>query len=381
MSKDVIRAAATLSLFSSLAACAGSSIEAKAPSQIPEQSPFPTYIPTEPPRRTQEPIQIPTLPATRELITTPTLESTSVVPISESKMILFSRNVHGKFDLFRLNLTTGYEENLTNTEDADEMNAQVSPDGTWGVFYGDLETKDNPGGKNILWKIDFKNNNKVSPLTKGIDDNNNVLDQHWYDPTISPDGKTIACKLDKGEENEHGKIYLMDNDGKNIRVLIVKDKDGTLISGQMWKPEFNIDGTKLYITVGEDNDSELYMINIDGTNAIRLTDNNISDWFASQNPTNPDQIAYTSNKSGHDEIYTMNISTGKTERITYESINNDGIEVADPAWSKDGTRITAVENDGEQYDVVIMNKDGNNLRHVTNTTGKGNDELSPFFPQ
>lgn len=310
-------------------------------------------------------------------------ENKPIPPITTQKLILFSRNIHGKRDLYRLNLVTKDEENLTNTNDAEEWNAQVSPDGTWAVFYGDMTTQDNPGGKNILWKIDFANNNKVSPLTKGLDTDGNVIDQHWYDPTISRDGKTIACKLDKGAENEHGKIYLMNIDGTNIRELIVKDTDGNLVVGQMWKPEFNRDDTKLFITVGEDNDSELYLVNIDGTNAIRLTTDTNSDWFVAQNPSDPNEIAYTSNESGYDEIYTMDIRTGETTRITFESMNNTAenksIEVADPAWSKDGNYITAVENDGQQYDVVIMDRDGKNLRHLTQTQGEGNDELSPVF--
>jgi Tol biopolymer transport system component len=388
--RNLLKATATIMFAGAMVACSSEPTTAQGTPEVPPISPFPTHIPTETPRPTMAPIEspIPKITATQKLAETATLESPpTAVRVAEGKFLLFSKNIDGKFDIFRLNLKTGTEENLTNTPDSDEMNAQVSPDGTWAVYYGDQLAQENPGGKNILWKLNLIDNT-VTPLTKGIDDKGEVIDQHWYDPTISPNGKTIACKLDQGEENGHGKIYLMDIDGKNIRELrelIIKDKDGNPIRGQMWKPEFNADGTKLYITIGEDDDSELYVANIDGTNAIRLTIDDDSDWFAAQNPVDPNVIAFTSNESGFDEIHIKNVVTGKETRITYVSINNKtdgkGIEIADPAWSKDSKQITAVENDGEQYDVVVMDADGQNLRHVTDTRGKGNNELSPVFIQ
>jgi len=375
----LMKVTAGVLIVGTLAACSGTSIEATSTPQPTEPERPPTHLPTDAPTATTQPTNVPTTvpespTATQETLATETLEPAPLVtPVSEGKFILFSRNIHGNYDLFRLNLVTKAEENLTNTDDADEMNAQVSPDGSWAVFYGDHVTNDNPGGKNVLWKIDLKNNNNVSALTKGIDADGNIIDQHWYDPTISPDGKTIACKLDKGDENENGKIYLMDSDGENIRELLLKDEKGDLIHGEMWKPAFNADGTKIYITVGTRDDSEIYVVNSDGSNATRLTNNDNSDWYAAPNPTNKDEIAITSNESGHDQIYLMDSDGNIVQQLTDQP--ND---VDDPSWSPDGKQITAVENDGNQYDVIVIDRNGANLKNITNTPNK---ELSPAFIQ
>lgn len=41
----------------------------------------------------------------------------------------------------------------------------------------------------------------------------------------------------------------------------------------------------------------------------------------------------------------------------------------DPAWSKDGTRLAFVSNRGGDYDIYVMDADGNNVRQVTDAPG------------
>lgn len=344
-----------------ISACSGTSSPIEGSTSTSKTSGSPTHLPTIAPTASSEPPQ-----------------PTSALPASEGNLILFSRQIDGKFDIFNLNLKTGAEENITHTSNANEYNLQLSPHATWGIFYSDMVTETNPNGNNQLWKLNLKNY-QVTQLTNSLDKEGTILGQHWYDPTISPDGKTIACKLDQGEQNENGKIWLMDSDGNNLRELEVRDANGATINDEMWKPAFNSDGTKLYITVGVDQDnqnhSHIYAVNVDGSGYAKLItpDDGFSHWFPAPNPVRTHIIAFVSNRDGQDDIYIVDIS-----RETYEitKLTKGPHDKDDPSWSKDGQRITFVERIGENFDVKIMNADGSNIQQITHTPVK---ELSPVF--
>jgi dipeptidyl aminopeptidase/acylaminoacyl peptidase len=59
--------------------------------------------------------------------------------------------------------------------------------------------------------------------------------------------------------------------------------------------------------------SEIYVMNSDGTNQTRLTNNSATDYEPTFSPDGS-KIAFTSNRDGNDEIYVMN-SDGTNQRL------------------------------------------------------------------
>src|SRR5215211_7677367 len=82
------------------------------------------------------------------------------------------------------------------------------------------------------------------------------------------------------------------------------------------------------------NQSEIFVMDADGKNPVRLTDNNVDDFQPSFAPDGA-KIAFVSRRDeGAGEIYVMNVDGGGVVRLT----NNTASDFT-PAWSPDGKRI------------------------------------------
>ncbi|MFC1724769.1 DUF5050 domain-containing protein [candidate division KSB1 bacterium] len=173
-----------------------------------------------------------------------------------------------------------------------------------------------------------------------------------HQPSWSPDGTRIVYGA---ETDENLELWMMNADGNNpVRI------EGA--SGRC--PDWSPDGTKIVFQSYWDPTSEIYTVNIDGTGLTQLTDNNALDGWPEWSPDGT-QIVFVSNRDGNQEIYVMNADgTGQT-RLTNNS-NDD----AEPKWSPDGTKIVFCywTDDTNGYDIVVIDADGSNRQNLTQGT-------------
>lgn len=80
------------------------------------------------------------------------------------------------------------------------------------------------------------------------------------------------------------------------------------------------------------------------------------------------RIAFSSNRDGHWQIYTVAPDGSGLTRVTNGP--DDDIE---PAWSPDGTRLVFVRNTGGNMDVFSVNGDGSGLHRLTSDPGRDVD--------
>ena len=187
-------------------------------------------------------------------------------------------------------------------------------------------------------------------------------------PSWSPDGKRIAFtsfRRDRDGNLKHFDIYVMDADGKNQQTLTNNPDDDQYPS---WSP----DGKRIVFSSKRDGHfmgdfgitDEIYVMDADGGNQQRLTENRQYDWHPVWSP-NGKRIAFYSDRKGdleNYEIYVMDADGGNLQNLT----NNNRADDSSPSWSPDGERIAfASERDGN-YEIYVMDADGGNLQNLTN---------------
>ncbi len=75
------------------------------------------------------------------------------------------------------------------------------------------------------------------------------------------------------------------------------------------------------------------------------------------------KIAFTSDRDGNSEIYLMNADGSGQTRITNNSVRDDY-----PTWSPNGTKLAFVRQNGSTYSINLMNADGTNQTQLTTFT-------------
>jgi Tol biopolymer transport system component len=208
---------------------------------------------------------------------------------------------------------------------------------------------------------------------------------------ISASG-VIAFALDAGEQRD---IYLVNVDGSGLTAVTDDagwdnwpswSPDGTRLAftcrrpvpadggGRVeltnineWEPSWSPDGKHISFASTRDQNPEIYMMDADGSNLVRLTHDPADDWMANWSPDGT-QIVFVSKRDGDWEIYIMDVSDGGQVgdgQLTKLTDNDapDGF----PAWSPDGTQIVFMsERDGNK-EIYLMDADGSDQRRLTDT--------------
>jgi Tol biopolymer transport system component len=125
-------------------------------------------------------------------------------------------------------------------------------------------------------------------------------------------------------------------------------------------PSWSPDGTKIAFESERDGNSEIYVINIDGSNVRRLTDDPGSDTYPVWSPDG-EKIAFVSDRNGNPEIYVINSNGSNQVNITNNSASD-----TNPAWSPDGKKIAFSSDRDGNSEIYVMNADGSNQVNFTN---------------
>ena len=123
-----------------------------------------------------------------------------------------------------------------------------------------------------------------------------------YMPVASPDGTKIAFGVDFLWDTSHYALGIMNSDGSEDTILVLEfGRRGINEIG------FSPDGQKILYLTSEFDDSEIFVINVDGTGLDSLT-GGIACWDGGA-CWSPDGnwIAFTSSKRGNKDIYKVSV--------------------------------------------------------------------------
>lgn len=159
-----------------------------------------------------------------------------------------------------------------------------------------------------------------------------------YFPRWSPTSGTIAFDSDFQSPTGANAIWLVQTDGSNLRK--VADSTGGA-DGELRMPDWSPDGKRLlHIRYpGQTNGtSEIYVMNADGTNAVRLT-SNMSDDYTPRFSPDGTRVAFSRlGTRGVPQIWVMRADGSGATQLT-----TDGGSW--PTWSPDGNQIAYVQED------------------------------------
>jgi Tol biopolymer transport system component len=314
--------------------------------------PSATYLP---PTQTATSIPSPTITLTPTLFPTLSASGGGVIAFAS----LQNSNVH----VYLINADGSQQTRLTNNVSGG-VEPSWSPDGTKIVFQ-----------YNGLWIADIATGEISSiPITITLEN------RYIVQPSWSPNGERIAFINENGTV---GDIYLIRPDGTGLGRLTYSNdisRDGNLV----WSP----DGEEIVFSADRQGNIEIYILNVAealngsaGGNQRQLTGNGnesgmrnlVSSW-------SPDgsRIAFTSNRDGNSEIYLMNPDGSNMVRLTDNPASDK-----EPAWSPDGSMIAFSSDRNGSFDIYVMGVEGalqgtggTWLRRLTTSLG---DDVGPAW--
>jgi Tol biopolymer transport system component len=171
-----------------------------------------------------------------------------------------------------------------------------------------------------------------------------------HEPLWSPDGTKIAFRTFRDGQSE---IYSMNPDGSNqIRL--------TNSSGSLY-PSWSPDSTKLvFSSFDSQYNSNVFVVNADGTGLTNLSNDSTGTSFMPSWSPDGTKIMFLSSRDATQSIYLMDPDGSNTTRLTNSP--DDA-----PVWSPDGTKIAFVRWGLSGAEIYSMNADGSNQTNLTNT--------------
>ncbi len=290
----------------------------------------------------------------------------------DGRTIVFVSGRDGNGEVYAMDADGTSPRNLTQ-DPAQDVHPAWSPDGRRIAFVSKRSplSRCHPG-PGPCWD-DLNRQSEIYVMNADGSRKRNLTRRAHDDyPTWSPDGRRIAFLRVTGSYRHHRyHLYVVNADGSGLRNLMQIAPLAYFSSHVVWSP----DGRTIY--VGR------YLISTDGSGARKLP------YIPLIAVWSPDgrQIAFVRNRptglpgpgarfKDDSEIYVMNADGSGTRRLTH-NLGYDG----EPAWSPDGRKIAFQSHrrfGGSKPEIYVMNADGSGKRNLTrNPANDGSPSWSP----
>lgn len=124
-----------------------------------------------------------------------------------------------------------------------------------------------------------------------------------------------------------------------------------------------IANTRIAFVAGKKGESYLYMVSLDGSNLVRLTNQPSIVMSPSWSPDGT-RLAYVSYVQGNSDLYIIDTSTMATTKFaSFQGLN------ATPAWSPDGRYIAVTLSKDGNPDIYLIATDGSSIKRITFYSG------------
>lgn len=159
--------------------------------------------------------------------------------------------------------------------------------------------------------------------------------------------------------NGYNQVCVMNADGSAQRQLTPDDQPNSYYAS------LSRDGSQTLFASNRSGQFEIYKMNVDGGNLLRLT-YGIGETSAPDLSPDGQKIVFTNKVNGKKLVWLMNEDGSDPHPIT----DTPGSHI-DPIWSPDGTRVAFASNRTGAMALYVMNKDGSDMHLVTDIEGIG----------
>lgn len=271
----------------------------------------------------------------------------------------------GSVDIWMLDAGAAEPQQITTHEAIDRV-ATLSADGTRIVFSSVRNGgPDSPTGLRSY---------ALFSISPGDAEPQHLLGTRTYNSSAvySPDGSQIAFSSD-AEPNLQ--VFVMSADGSGSPTQLTDDDvqaemgdwspDGSQIVFTSLRDSTGCSETPRDVVVCTEYNREIYVMNADGSDQARLTDDPADDSSPSWSPDGT-QIVFDSDRAGNDDIYVMNADGSDVRQLT-SGAADEGF----PTWSPDGSMIAFHYFLDEDHDeIYLMNADGSGVVNLTSSPSR-----------
>jgi Tol biopolymer transport system component len=259
--------------------------------------------------------------------------------------IAYARKSSGSWHIFIETLSSGAVEDLSSEihlPKGFEGYPDWSPDGRKLAFSAQMPSQDSGTAD----PIDVLVYNFDAPSLIDLTPNEPADSMR---PRWSPDGTKIVYGRDDFRT------------GFDVYVVGVNTSNKTQLTsapGWQFEPTWSPDGKQIAFTSYNNETTDIYVMNADGTNQRDITNTRT---FNDTQPTwSAKGIAFRSDRTGIDGIYLMNGDGSAVHRLSPARTYDE-----DPSWSRDGKRIMFTSGRAAHSSITVANGDGTNARDVT----------------